>query len=127
MTPTTTPAAPDPTPEQTPDPGPDPMADLLDRVHAALTSADYAVLDGLTGRMAAELTRLETGGDAAVLALLQHKASRNAGCLMAAQRGLRAAQRRVAEIARARSGLVTYGPGGPGAELHHSSLLTKRF
>ncbi|MGL6210253.1 MAG: hypothetical protein ACRC14_10545 [Paracoccaceae bacterium] len=107
--------------------GPDTMANLLDQAHLALRQADYAKLGGLTVAIEVELARLETVQDLAGLARVQQRATRNAACLLSAQRGLRAARRRVEEIKRARSGLVTYGPSGSRAEPHRHGLLIKRF
>jgi len=103
------------------------MASLLDQAHAALTRADYARLAGLTEAIEAELARLEHTRDRQALARVQKRAARNAACLLAAQRGLRAARRRVEEIRRARLGLVTYGPTGSRTEPHRHGLLTKRY
>lgn len=107
--------------------GIDPMAVLLDRVHAALSQADYGQLAPLTAEIEAELTRLETGRDSAALLRVQARAQRNATCLQATQRGFRAARRRVEEIRAARSGLVTYDTKGRRAEAHPTGELTKRF
>lgn len=103
------------------------MALLLDDVHRALTGADYGALGPLTAEIEAEMTRLETDGDGAALMGVQARALRNARCLQAAQRGFRAAHRRVAEIRAARSGLVTYDPKGRRAEPHPGGELVKRF
>lgn len=107
--------------------GIDPMAVLLDRVHAALTRADYAQLGPLTVEIEEELARLEVRRDGAALLRVQARARRNETCLQAVQRGFRAAHRRVAEIRAARSGLVTYDIKGRRAEAHPAAELTKRF
>lgn len=107
--------------------GADPMAILLDRAHVALTQADYANLGPLTAEIEAELVRLEGSGDVAALLRLQARARRNETCLLAAQRGFRAARRRVEEIKAARSGLVTYDTKGRRRDPHPTGELTKRF
>jgi hypothetical protein len=58
------------------------------------------------------LTKASLPRDAAALDQLQRKASENAALLLAAQRGLRAAQRRIAEIRGVASGLTTYTATG---------------
>jgi len=102
----------------------DPVARLttiLDAVRTALSTADYGALEALTTAMAEELARLEQSRSGTGLIRLQRKAERNAACLLAAQRGLKSARRRIEDIRSARSGLVTYdnagrrsapGPGG---------------
>lgn len=90
---------------------PGPLESLLDAVHAALRAGDFAGLRALTQAVEA----LETGAlprDAAALRTLQRKLQRNEACLQASARGLRAARRRMTEIAAARAGLQTYTMGG---------------
>ena len=90
---------------------PGPLETLLDAVHAALRAGDFAGLPALTVAVEA----LETGvlpRDPAILRALQRKLQRNEACLQASARGLRAARRRMTEIAAARAGLQTYGMGG---------------
>ena len=106
---------------------PDAMSRLLDAVHDALTGADYRALAPLTVQIEAEMTRLEAASGVAALSGMRSRALRNAACLLAAQRGFRAARRRVEEIRAARSGLVTYGPKGRRAEAHPTGELVKRF
>jgi NADPH-dependent ferric siderophore reductase len=85
---------------------------LLDRVHAALMAGDLSALPAC-------VAMLETLGDppfgtvgADALQRLRAKADRNARCLEAAGRGLRAAQRRLAEIRGAGRALNTYDGTG---------------
>lgn len=90
---------------------PGPLESLLDAVHAALRAGDFAGLPALTQAVEA----LETGAlprDATALRTLQRKLQRNEACLQASARGLRAARRRMTEIAAARAGLQTYTMGG---------------
>ena len=105
----------------------DPMAVLLDRVHTALTRAEYGQLAPLSVEIEAELARLEGNRDGAALLRVQALARRNETCLQAAQRGFRAARRRVEEIKAARSGLVTYDTKGRRAEPHPTGELVKRL
>lgn len=102
-------------------------AQLLDQVHTALVQSNYGVLPELTERLAEELQTpsghmTETG-----LRIIQHKADRNAACLLAAQRGIKAAQRRLADIRATAGGLVTYDRSGRRAEVNESRSLTQRF
>ncbi len=105
----------------------DRMCDLLDAVHAALVRADYTGLDALTDAIAADLPALEELRDRAGLIRVQQKAARNAVCLLATQRGLRAARRRVEEIRIARTGLVTYDPRGRRSQPALAGRLRERF
>ena len=107
--------------------GTDPMAYLLDRVHAALTHADYAQLGPLAVEIEAELAYLERNRDGAALLRVQVLARRNEVCLQSAQRGFRAARRRVEDIKAARSGLVTYDTTGRRAAPHPTGELAKRL
>lgn len=87
------------------------LALILDAVHGALRRGDYGALPALTVAMEEAAAGLEPMGHDAVRAL-RIKLERNAACLLAAARGLRAAKRRLAEIAQARAGLSTYGATG---------------
>lgn len=92
----------------TDDPG---LALILDAVHGALRRGDYAALPALTAAMEEAAEGLDTAAPDEVRAL-RDRLERNAACLLAAARGLRAARRRLAEIAQARAGLSTYGATG---------------
>lgn len=85
---------------------------LLDRVHAALMAGDLASLAAHVAALEALPTERLAGLGAAPLGRLRAKADRNARCLEAAGRGLRAAQRRLAEIRAAGQGLQTYDVQG---------------
>lgn len=87
------------------------LALILDAVHGALRRGDYAALPSLTAAMEEAVDSLDTVPPDEVR-LLRAKLERNAACLLAAARGLRAAKRRLAEIAQARAGLSTYGATG---------------
>ena len=87
------------------------METLLDAVHAALRAGDFAGLPALTAAVQAlDLDALPR--DAATLRAVQRKLVRNDACLQASARGLRAARRRMTEIAAARAGLQTYTQSG---------------
>lgn len=85
---------------------------LLDHLHAALIMADFATLQTLAPQLEAALTHLGPQPDRSALERLRRKAERNAACALAAGRGVRSAQRRLAEIRQAASGLVTYDNKG---------------
>lgn len=99
----------------------------LDRVYHVLRSGRLDGLAAATQALEAELARLDPM-DAAGLELLRHKAQRNAACLDAAARGVRAARRRLAEIRTIESGLGTYDDKGRRDELPGlSTRLTQRL
>jgi hypothetical protein len=84
---------------------------LLDAVHAALLAGDLAALSPLAESL--EAAAPPAGPPpAATAARLRAKAARNARCLEAAGRGLRAAGRRLAESRAAALGVVTYDGAG---------------
>lgn len=84
---------------------------ILDAVHGALRRGDYDALPALTVALDAAAGGLAPMDPNEVRAL-RAKLERNAACLLAAARGLRAAKRRLAEIAQARAGLSTYAATG---------------
>jgi hypothetical protein len=99
----------------------------LDRVYHVLRSGRLDGLAAATQALEAELARLDPM-DAAGLELLRHKAQRNAACLDAAARGVRAARRRLAEIRTIESGLGTYDDKGRRDELPGLPIrLTQRL
>lgn len=105
----------------------DRMCELLDAVHVALRQADFGVLGGLTEAIALCVPDLEKSGDHMGMLRVQRMAKRNAICLMATQRGLRAARRRVDEIRLVRSGLVTYDTTGRRTQPISGGSLRERF
>ena len=99
----------------------------LDRVYHLLRSGKLEGLAAATQALEAELARLDPV-DAAGLEMLRHKARRNAACLDAAARGVRAARRRLAEIRTIESGLGTYDDKGRRDEVPGLSIrLTQRL
>jgi hypothetical protein len=91
---------------------PDPILDGLSAIHAALLHGDFAALAALAQDLEQGLTQPAPIRDAAALSLMRRKATENAALLLAAQRGLRAAQRRIAEIRGVATGLTTYTAAG---------------
>lgn len=101
---------------------------LLDGVHQALLRGDYAALSPLTTALTAEVTALEQDpSHRDGLQSVARRATRNAQCLLAALRGVRAAQRRLADIRAAGSSLVTYDQKGRRAEVVAGRDLAKKL
>ena len=88
-----------------------PAAILLDDIHQRLLARQYDQLPALSLALERALTPPQNL-NAAALALVQAKAQRNAATLLAVQRGIRAALRRMAEIRSVATGLVTYDKSG---------------
>lgn len=87
-------------------------ARLLDDIHAALLRQDYAALTDLELALEGELTRPAERPDAVALAAIRARAQRNATTLIAVQRGIRSALRRLSEIRSVTDGMVTYDRNG---------------
>ena len=102
-------------------------AQLLDQVYDALLRSEYAALAGLSASLDRELQKPSEPMTEAKLAVIRRKASRNATCLEAAQRGIKAARRRLADIRTTASGLVTYDRSGRRAEVSESRNLAQRL
>ena len=100
---------------------------LLDQVYEALLRSDYAVLPGMTALLEQELLSPGTPLTEGHLTIIHRKALRNAACLLAAQRGVKAARRRLAEIRTTANGLVTYDRKGRRAEVIESRNLAQRL
>lgn len=99
----------------------------LDAAHAALRAGQLDALDILNDKTGALILRLAPTSDKAALMRLKAKAARNAACLQAAARGLRAARRRIEEVQTARQGLGTYDSKGKRAGLvERAHQLTHR-
>ncbi|QYK41589.1 MAG: hypothetical protein KF887_00110 [Paracoccaceae bacterium] len=84
---------------------------MLDLVHVALITGDLAALPSLAAEIEAAVPG-EVPIPAAMAGRLRAKADRNARCLEAAGRGLRAARKRLSDITAARGGLSTYDGSG---------------
>ena len=99
----------------------DRLSTELDRVYHALRSGKLEGLAAATQMLESELARLDPT-DGTDLELLRHKALRNAACLEAAARGVRAARRRLTEIRMIESGSGTYDDKGRRDELPGLSI-----
>lgn len=104
----------------------DAIEHLLDQMHAAILVADFGALAQLTPPLEAALAGLRQPNQA-LLQRISRKAARNASCLQAAGRGVRAAQRRLTEVRQNAAGLVTYDGAGKRAEHGGPGQLARRF
>lgn len=104
-----------------------PALQLLDQTYEALLSGAFATLPELAQRLEQQLQGTAQDLTEAELRLVRQKADRNAVVLLAAQRGVRSARRRVAEIRTAAAGLVTYDRSGKRAEVSESRALAQRL
>jgi hypothetical protein len=87
------------------------LATTLDEVRDALIAGSLDQLPQLTR----EIERLLQGADRlseADMTVIRTKATRNTATLNAAMQGVRAAQRRLADLREAATGHRTYGPRG---------------
>ena len=100
---------------------------LLDQVYEALLRSDYGALPGMTALLEQELLSPSTPLTEVELTIIHRKALRNGACLLAAQRGVKAARRRLAEIRTTANGLVTYDRKGRRAEVTLSRNLAQRL
>lgn len=94
----------------------EPLSRALDDVYAAIMAGHIDDLAGITETISAGLTNVGRL-TASQLRNLQKQAARNAICLEAAMKGVRAAQRRVAELRTANTGHITYNQKGERAAL----------
>ena len=100
---------------------------VLDQMHGAILAADFPALAVLAPQLEAALLGIGQIRNPTVLQALQRKAHRNAACLLAAGRGVRAAMRRLAEVQGAGTGLITYDGAGKRADHAVSGQLARRF
>lgn len=100
---------------------------LLDQIYQAMLRSDYAALSGLAADLERELQNPTGALTESGLRLIHQKAGRNAAVLTAAQRGIRSARRRLAEIRATASGLVTYDSNGRRTEVSESRSLAQRL
>lgn len=89
----------------------------LDAMYHSVLAADFEFLSKIAEETERLLGRLDVLRDKAIAGRLREKANRNGHCLQAAARGLRAAQRRLAEMANAEAGLATYTRQGARAQV----------
>jgi hypothetical protein len=101
--------------------------ELLDRIHSAILVADFALLEHLSPALETSMAAAQTMRESALLTQIKAKAERNAACLVAAGRGVRAAQRRLAEIRDAAQGFSTYNGRGHRAQHGQQSSFARRY
>ncbi len=100
----------------------------LDDVQDCLQRGRLADLAGPGDVIARLMPQMAGLADLALAQRLRSKAARNAACLDAATRGVRAARRRIADVAAAQSGLATYDMRGRrAAVLPADSVLQQRL
>ncbi len=100
---------------------------LLDEVHAILLRQEYAGLGTLAAELEKELDQPSQKLDSAALSIIRRKANRNAATLIAVQRGIRAALRRITEINSVSTCLVTYDRKGRHEEDWSGRELAARY
>lgn len=104
------------------------LEQVLDRIHAAVVAGDLVQVRGLAGEVDSLLADLPRLQDQGLADRLRAKAARNATCLQAAARGVRAARRRMTEIRAAQDGLATYDGQGKRLDLaQNAGNLTQRL
>ncbi len=85
---------------------------MMDAMHQALVTADFAQLQDLSPNLEAALARLTPEMGRRQMAHLHSKAKRNAAAALAAGKGVRAALQRLEEVRENAAGLMTYDEKG---------------
>lgn len=101
--------------------------ELLDQIHAAIMVADFQSLANLTPALEQSLSKITNLDDKHLLASIRSRSERNAACLLAAGRGVRAAQRRLHEVRQAKNGFSTYDDRGQRAQHGLPTSFARRF
>lgn len=102
-------------------------AKVLDQIYAAMLASDYGALAGLTVALEQAQQWQTNPPTETEIQLIRYRAERNAAVLLAAQRGIRAARRRLADIRASSSSFVTYDSSGRRAEVVESRNLAQRL
>lgn len=101
---------------------------VMERLHIAVISGDLGALPALAAEAEAGIAAMPGTDDVAAVRRIQALAARNAACLAAAARGVRAARRRLTEIAAAKAGLQTYDDTGATQRIGVvGGAMTQRF
>ncbi len=100
---------------------------LLDQAYEAILKSDFAALPEISARLEHALDSGAARLDEEALRRIRRKADRNAVVLLAAQRGIRSARRRLEEVRSAASGLVTYDRQGKRAAVSEAHQLAQRL
>jgi hypothetical protein len=101
--------------------------EVLDQIHTAILIADFAALERLTPALETSMERAAALQNTQLFAQIKSKSERNAACLMAAGRGVRAAQRRLAEMRDAATGFSTYDGRGNRANHGQATNFARRY
>ncbi len=88
------------------------LEQLLDDVQRAVMAGKLGDLAEMTTKIESLLPRLSGLVDPAVGRMIKAKAERNAACILASARGVRAARRRLTEVMAAKAGFSTYNNKG---------------
>lgn len=88
----------------------------LDQMHAAILAADFKGLSRMLPALQVAEEQMQSQG-LANPGTIREKAARNATCLQASLQGVKAARRRLTDIADAAKGLTTYDKTGGKAVL----------
>jgi hypothetical protein len=104
-----------------------PAIDVLDQMHRAILNAQFDELAQLTPLLEASLPKMDTIENKQILARIHARANRNAACLTAAARGVRAAQRRLKDLQTMGDGFSTYDGRGRRAQHGQPSNLALRY
>lgn len=103
------------------------LCQTLDEVLLAVRAGRFVQLEIAAGKLRAGEMKL-AGMGAVELSAIRRKAEMNAQCLEAALRGIRAARRRIAEIADLQKGMTTYDCRGRRDEMQRPpGGLVERF
>ena len=100
---------------------------LLEDMHQATLAADFTTLAALTPAVEAATRSVDPRRDPTGARRIVELAQRNARCLDAALRGLRAGRRRLAEMRAIGLGLRTYGRNGQTEEIPTTTQPARRF
>lgn len=104
------------------------LEQMLDRINAAVVAGNLLQLSEMAGEVDSLISDLPQLQDQKLADRLRAKAARNAACLRAAARGVRAARRRMTEIRAAQDGLATYDGQGKRQDLgQNAGKLTQRL
>lgn len=100
---------------------------LLDEIHAAIGTAEFAKLEMLVAQFESESVAINPGIARADLYRLQRKASLNAATAIAASGGVRAALQRIKEIQENTLSLRTYNRDGKRSEISNRGEVSRRL
>jgi hypothetical protein len=100
---------------------------MMDAMHQAIISADFAQLQMLAPDLETALVELGPEVGQGAMARLQAKARRNAEAALAAGKGVRAAIQRLEDVRQTAAGLMTYDENGRRPAKTGGGELSRRF